>query len=330
MWTEAKIRDTIQAAMKQINQFCLVVLLIFALSPIALAMGGPPQSEVPESKPVEVQPEVQNLTQPAAQAAPAVTAAQTTTTASTEEIGKATVQLIELEAKLEKVDDYLDVLSKKMAKANAEGNTSKVIELKARERESLANRKAISSKIEALKNKYPELRTAAAPQQNVQAPIPPVKPLPPAPVFSTPSTPNIVYHEVEMGDTLMNISRKYFNSPDYFRQIAEANNITDLSYLPQGMTLKIDLNWAKGQAPVQANKPKAAPKPQVAASGIVYHVVAAGDTLMSISRKYFNSASYYREIMSMNGITDPSQLKIGMRLKIDKSLKLQKPTAPTL
>jgi nucleoid-associated protein YgaU len=305
---------------------------MFALSPIALAMGGPPQSEVPESKPVEVQPEVQTLSQPAVQPAPAVAApqtVQTTGTTSTEEMEKATVQLIELEARLERVDDYLDVLSKKMAKANAEGNTSKVIELKARERESLANRKAISSKIEALKNKYPELRTAAAQQQNVQAPLPPVRALPPATVVSAPSTPNIVYHEVEMGDTLMNVSRKYFNSPEYFRQIAEANNITDLSYLPQGMMLKIDLNWAKGQAPA-AYKPKAAPKPQVAASGIVYHVVAAGDTLMSISRKYFNSASYYRDIMSMNGITDPSQLKIGMRLKIDKSLKGKIPGGPTL
>ncbi len=309
--------------MKQTANICLTVLLVIVLSPMALAMGGPPQSETPQENPIQVPTYQQFSAQQAAQQAQPSVETTTTGTASTEEIEKATIELIELEAKLDRQDEYLDLLSKKMVKANAEGDSSKLIELKAREKEAVSRRKAISDKIEALKNKYPELRTAQAPQasEKPQVEIAPIRPLPPA--VSAPTTPNIVYHEVEMGDTLMSVSRKYFNSPEYFRQIADANNITDLSYLPQGMTLKIDLNWARGgvvAAPVKA-KPKAVAKILASASGVVYHVVAAHETLMSISRKYFNSASYYKEIMSLNGLADPSQLKVGMRLKIDMSIK---------
>ena len=130
-----------------------------------------------------------------------------------------------------------------------------------------------------------------------------------------------------MGDTLMSISRKYFDTPAYYKDIAKMNNIADIRYLPQGTKLMIDLNLKGGKAAAVVAPKKAAPKPSVKPSekpstgGIVYHVVMPKDTLMSISRQYFNgSASYYKEIMEWNGLTDPS-LKNGMKLKIDTSLK---------
>jgi hypothetical protein len=85
----------------------------------------------------------------------------------------------------------------------------------------------------------------------------------------------------------------------------------------------------KEQKPEQIEKPKIE-KPKAVSQNIVYHVVAAGDTLMSVSRKYFNgSASYYRQIAEMNGLTGASPLKVGMKLKIDKNMKL-KPKKPSL
>lgn len=86
----------------------------------------------------------------------------------------------------------------------------------------------------------------------------------------------------------------------------------------------------KSEAPKKEEKPDQVEKPIAVSRNIVYHVVAAGDTLMSVSRKYFNgSASYYRQIAEMNGITGANPLKVGMKLKIDKSLKL-KPKQPSL
>lgn len=65
------------------------------------------------------------------------------------------------------------------------------------------------------------------------------------------------------------------------------------------------------QAPPPQEAPKTVKKPTY-----TYYTVQAGDTLMSISRKFFNgSASYYDEIMKMNGLSDQI-IKPGQKLKI--------------
>lgn len=89
--------------------------------------------------------------------------------------------------------------------------------------------------------------------------------------------------------------------------------------LPVIRSIKIiDTGQIKGKVDKIKTAHKVALKPPT--SRIIYHVVAAGDTLMSISRKYFNgSASYYKKIAKTNGITDPRRLKVGMRLKIYKT-----------
>jgi len=246
----------------------------------------------------------------ASQEAKTVTTAQPgtaveTTKASSEELERATIEIIKLESKLDRLEDYLDLLSKKIVKARASNNVKKIIELKGKEQEATAQAEAVKQKIAKLREKYPELKEqagteAAAPSEEAQTP--------------RAVTPNIVYHEVVMGDTLMNISRKYFNTPAHYKEIAKMNNITGNTGLSQGMILKIDLDWARGvkqEAKVEVKKP-------ASAGGIVYHTVAPGDTLMSISRKYYGTPLLYKDIAAMNGITDLGQLKVGMKLKIDK------------
>ncbi|MGM0566867.1 MAG: LysM peptidoglycan-binding domain-containing protein [Bacteroidota bacterium] len=51
---------------------------------------------------------------------------------------------------------------------------------------------------------------------------------------------------------------------------------------------------------------------------VVYHNVKAGETLYSIARKYFDDGSKHKKIMDDNGIDDPSDVKVGTRLKIIK------------
>jgi nucleoid-associated protein YgaU len=120
---------------------------------------------------------------------------------------------------------------------------------------------------------------------------------------------------VTLGDTLASISRQYFGTPDYYMAIARMNGISDPNSIYQGMRLKIDMGIAGGRpAPVR----RAAPAP---AGKIVYHTVAAGETLMSISRRYFGGdSSYYMEIARMNNISNPNALYRGMRLKIDTGM----------
>ena len=66
-------------------------------------------------------------------------------------------------------------------------------------------------------------------------------------------------------------------------------------------------------APVPAPK-AAAPKPSKVEP--VYHTVAAGETLFSISRRYSVSVDAIR---SLNGLTDKSSIQTGQKLKVKSS-----------
>lgn len=71
---------------------------------------------------------------------------------------------------------------------------------------------------------------------------------------------------------------------------------------------------AQSTVPVSQEPSKAVKK-----ATYTLYTVQPGDTLMSISRKYFNgSASYYHDIMQINGLSDQS-IKPGQKLKIPLS-----------
>lgn len=298
--------DTIRVDMKLNRILALTFFVVAVSSAVAFAMGGPAPEAPQENRPVTAQ---------TVEAQPA--AATPETAAGDEE--KAKEELASLEAQTEKMDNYLDALNKKIIKAKIAKDAKKISELQATEHEVSASENKVAQKISAIKEKYPELKNEVKltpeEQEKTQA-------LALAETKKSASK-SVVYHDVTMGDTLMSISRKYFGTPVYYKEIAKMNNIDPHGPLSQGSSLKIDLNMGGGKVGTIVTAQKAAQKVSLktAAGVIVYHVVAKGDTLMSISRKYFNgSASYYKEIAEMNGITG-SGLRIGMKLKIDTGLK---------
>jgi nucleoid-associated protein YgaU len=290
--------------MKHRTGFISAFLFTVILSSSAFAMGGPaPETPTKETEAVQTQ-----TAEPAPVAATVEISAENTGNENAES------ELTSLEAQREKIDNYMEALNKKIIKAKTAGDTKKVSELQATERVLSDRENKIGQRILAIKQKNPELK----PIEQAGAVIPEKAEKPKA------VNPKIIYHEVMMGDTLMSISRKYFGTPAYYRDIAKINNITDIGYLPQGTNLMIDLNMKGGTAGAAEVTHKVAPKPSIKPStgGVVYHVVMPKETLMSISRKYFNgSASYYKEIAQMNGLADAGQLKVGMKLKIDTGLK---------
>lgn len=84
----------------------------------------------------------------------------------------------------------------------------------------------------------------------------------------------------------------------------------------QGVPEAVLPSTQPGTAPaVSENVPTAVAKP-AAKVGYTTYTVVAGDTLMNISRKFFNgSPSHYKEIMRINGLSDQA-INPGQRLKI--------------
>jgi nucleoid-associated protein YgaU len=308
--------------MRQNGTLILAFLIIVLISPVAFAMGGPP-AQVPTEETAAIQPQTVE--------AKSVTAMKH---AESERLTKSETELTSLEAERQKIENYLEILNKKIIRAGQAKNAKKLSELWTIERKMSDEEKKISKRILAIKEKHIELKPeeVAVPvklEMPKQAEKPKVeKPKVEKPLVEKPKSVgrNIVYHDVVMGDTLISISRKYFGTPDYFREIAKMNNITDTAYLTQGTSLMIDLSMGGGKVGAVEQVQKVVPKP--APGGIIYHTVVAGDTLMGISRQYFDGSElYYKDIAQMNGIAEPYLLEPGMKLKIDTNLmkKMEKP-----
>ncbi|MCY3021452.1 MAG: LysM domain-containing protein [Planctomycetota bacterium] len=81
----------------------------------------------------------------------------------------------------------------------------------------------------------PAAPAAPAPAPNAETPAgnqPPVQPVPPAPKYRR-------THVVQAGDSLSNISRKYYGTPDLYGKIAEANKLRSRDHIRVGQVLII-------------------------------------------------------------------------------------------
>ncbi|MEO8251273.1 MAG: LysM peptidoglycan-binding domain-containing protein [Chloroflexota bacterium] len=128
-------------------------------------------------------------------------------------------------------------------------------------------------------------------------------PAPPAP--SQPAAkPTAVVHVVQSGEHLTGIARRYGST---ITAIAGVNGIANPSFLRVGQRLIIPGT----AAPAPAAKPSSAPAAPAATP--LVHIVAPGETLTGIARRYATSIT---AIARANGIAKPSYLRVGQRLAI--------------
>lgn len=138
---------------------------------------------------------------------------------------------------------------------------------------------------------------------------------------------NYFYHIVAAGETAESISQTYYGSARY------ANEIIVLNELKSGKNLPVDkviilkkrlvlesIFEENKQIPLPSPKPAPSPQPKPKPIPDVKidpnaekfnHTVEKGETIYSISRKYYGSNSYAKEIMSLNGIGQGEILPVG-------------------
>lgn len=151
----------------------------------------------------------------------------------------------------------------------------------------------------------------------------PTAPTPTAtrPTTSAPAGSGESTHTVASGETMSSIAKRYFGSENKWTLIAKANPSVDPSSMKVGAKLRIPAQGAVTVATGSGNgaTPKApAVTPGATASG-GSHVIASGDTLSSLARKYYGSAKHWRKIYDANRTaigSDPAALKVGQSLVI--------------
>jgi LysM repeat protein len=250
-----------------ISLFCIASLLLF-LSSSVYGMGGTPPDE-------QTQETIAPTSAPAAG------------DKRVEEVDRARAEIKQDRAELDKTEKYAWVLDSRIIEARKAGNVQKLVDLKELEMQNLAKAKMLQDSIAKKIETYPELKVSEAleaakdqtagqaqtAQTQQVAPIIPIEQqtAAPAPAAAAPqaapkpafkqqaNSTQIVYHEVEAGDTLFSISRKYFGTPSVYKIIAKENNLANPGALNKGMVLKIDLRWKNMVPP--APKPAAIPQP---------------------------------------------------------------------
>lgn len=129
---------------------------------------------------------------------------------------------------------------------------------------------------------------------------------------------------VQKGDTLEKVAQKHYGSRKYWALIAEANGIKDarkvrekqvlnLPELPESAAV-VNIRTANNSHENVNHKMRSNVYP--AGAGATIHVVKSGDTLIGISRKYFNSRKKIDEIIKANNLKDKNHIYVGQKLVI--------------
>ncbi len=143
---------------------------------------------------------------------------------------------------------------------------------------------------------------------------PSVKNKPTKTVETTATTPaTITKHVVAPGETLSEISLRYYGSVTKWDRIVSANPGVDPDRLRVGRELKIP------PAPVTKRTASTASTPSKPSPGTVHHTVETGDSLSSISLRYYGKEYRWDIIFNANSKQlsgNPDRLKIGMVLVV--------------
>jgi len=121
----------------------------------------------------------------------------------------------------------------------------------------------------------------------------------------------VTRHVIAAGETLSDISLKYYGTITRWEDIVSANPGVDPSRLRIGRELKIPPRPVKKPAAV---KTVSTPRP-----GTLHHTVAEGDSLSSISFRYYGKEHKWDRIFDANTKQldgNPDRLKVGMVLVV--------------
>ena len=160
----------------------------------------------------------------------------------------------------------------------------------------------------------PEELSTSNPENNVsvgEVPVmgPPANPEEPAVI-----PPEFIGYVILPGDTLQSISAKHFKDTDYADAIAQANPMMDPTRLKLGRLIRIPRDPKNIQGvpnPLNQNV-----TPPAAIPG--EYTVASGDSLTSISKRFYGTIKYADLIFEQNKsvLTNKNVLKLGQVLRI--------------
>ena len=118
-------------------------------------------------------------------------------------------------------------------------------------------------------------------------------------------------YKVRKDDSYYTIAKRELGSASRWKEIEKLNNVP-AEELRVGQTIKLPTK----DSAAPAGNPAATPGDTAAHVDGKVHVVAAGETLSDISKKYFGTTTKWKEIVKVNPGLDPEGMKVGQKIKL--------------
>jgi nucleoid-associated protein YgaU len=118
-------------------------------------------------------------------------------------------------------------------------------------------------------------------------------------------------YKVRKDDSYYTIAKRELGSASRWKEIEKLNSIP-AEELRVGQTIKLPAKDSGAPSATPVAPGDAAP----AASDGKTHVVAAGETLSDISKKYFGTTTKWKEIVKVNPGLDPEGMKVGQKIRL--------------
>jgi nucleoid-associated protein YgaU len=147
--------------------------------------------------------------------------------------------------------------------------------------------------------------TGFGPGTGVSTLNPPVHALEPAPTSA--AGPSTTEHVVVAGETLGDISLKYYKTSKQWKRIVDANPGLDPRTVKVGQKLKIVLDQPAAVATAAA---------PVAGPGERTYTIKSNDSLYGIAKRELGSGARWKEIQGLNPGLDHNDLKVGKVIKL--------------
>ena len=160
-----------------------------------------------------------------------------------------------------------------------------------------------------------EQRPAPPPQQ-----LTIIEPEDPTPVATAPTNAELIPpqfrdYTIQSGDTFESIARREFGASSKWTVIANANPYVDPRRIRPGRVIRIPLDPDNVFGQVEGQENTTPPSP---VAEVIEYKVKPGDTLTEISKAYYGTTRYWRDIYGLNRdvLNSPESLRVGQTIRI--------------
>ena len=130
-----------------------------------------------------------------------------------------------------------------------------------------------------------------------------------------------ITHQIASGESVSKLALKYYGDYKKYHHIANFNNMTDATRVRVGQRILIpviDGVSIDDLVRISSGTTAAAPPPAEISGDFTWHKIQPGESLSKIAKQYYGDFKLFHVIADYNGITDPTSVKVGQKVKVPR------------